>query len=500
MGLTSLRRRLATWAMTVGFVAGAAGPALASTSIVLDVDSGNVLYQDGATVPWFPASTTKLMTVYVALSAVREGRITLDTPLMVSPRAASMQPSKMGFRPGTLVTLDNALKMLMVKSPNDIAVTIAEGVGGSVEAFADDMNVYATRLGLHESHFVNPNGLPDGRHVSSARDMAMIGRALLRDFPEEKGLFGIGMLEFGGRLIHNHNGMLGRYPGADGMKTGFTCAAGYNLVASAERDGHHLITVVMGAPSTKERNERAAALFDRFFASAGASLGAPDNLPSSGTVEPPDNHAIVCGPGRHAAIAEAEAEDGGIPLATADHPERNFLMAMAGQAGTVPVGMTGSSMSATRAAFDPVHVFIGPVPGWTGRVAQAIGGGAKEFNAAPVKQTAVAERAAAPAEGGSPIEGAAPAPLALLGATPVAPAALATRRFVRGAPSLSLAVGSVPHGHRRGGKPVIVAAPKRVADAEVAPAPKAHSKAHDGKAAAAVPAKKKAAKGAVKTP
>jgi D-alanyl-D-alanine carboxypeptidase len=128
----------------------------ASPSLVVDVDSGDVLYQEMPTAPWYPASLTKLMTTYVALSAVREGRITLDTPLMVSPRAASMPPSKMGFRPGTLVTLDNALKMLMVKSPNDVAITIAEGISGSVEAFANDMNVYAARLGLHESHFVNP--------------------------------------------------------------------------------------------------------------------------------------------------------------------------------------------------------------------------------------------------------------------------------------------------------------------------------------------------------
>jgi D-alanyl-D-alanine carboxypeptidase len=478
-------------------------PSLASTSIVVDVDSGNVLFQDNATVPWFPASTTKLMTVYVALSAVREGRITLETPLMVSPRAASKQPSKMGFRPGTLVTLDNALKMLMVKSPNDVAVTIAEGVDGSVEAFANDMNVYATRLGLHESHFVNPNGLPDSRHVSSARDMAIIGRALLHDFPEEKGLFGIGVLEFGGHLINNHNGMLGRYPGADGMKTGFTCAAGYNLVASAERDGRHLITVIMGAPSTRERNERAAALFDRFFASNGApSLGQPDSLPGSGITTAPDNHETVCGRGKYAAIAEAEAEDTSIPLSGQNRP--NLLMAMAGQAGTVPGAAPGTGMSGPRAYFEPVHVYIGPAPGWSGRIAQAVGGGAKEFNVAPVKQTAAAERAAvAPPDGNGPIESAAPAPLALLGATPVAPAALATKRFVRGTPSLSLAVGSIPRGRHRVAKGAVVAKPKVVASAEVTPA----AKPAKGKkpvavktAAASLEKKKRAAKGSGKSP
>lgn len=464
--------------------------ASASPGLVVDVDSGDVLYQDAATVPWFPASTTKLMTVYVALSAVKDGRITLETPMMVSPRAASMAPSKMGFRPGTLVTLDNALKMLMVKSPNDIAVTIAEGVSGSVEAFADDMNVYATRLGLHESHFVNPNGLPDERHTSSARDMAMIGRALLRDFPEQSGLFDIGVLNFNGRLIPNHNGLLGRYPGADGMKTGFTCSAGYNLVLSARRNGRHLIAVVMGAPSTRERDMRAAALLDRYFALSGASVGQLDSLPGSGVTTPPDNRSIVCGRGRAGAIAEAEAEDASIPLAGPDHAPGGFAFATAGQATTVP-----STLLPTRIAFEPVRVFIGPVAGWSGRVAQAIGGGAKELDPAPVKFSGGQERALnRPVAASGPIEDAAPAPMALLGATPLAPAALATKRLAGAAPGLSLAVGSKPlRGHR-----VAVRAPTRVARAQqtapAAPAtrPKGRRTAQAVSVAKPAPAKKKA--------
>ncbi len=207
--------------------------------------------QNEATAPWYPASLTKLMTVYVALDAVRNGKLTLDTPLVMSARAARMPPSKMGFRPGTEVTLDNALKMLMVKSPNDVAVMVAEGVSGSVEAFADDMNADAQRLGLHESHFVNPNGLHNPAHVSSARDMAMIARALLHEFPDHANLFSIGAIQLGRQYIPNHNGLLGRYPGADGMKTGFTCPAGFNVVASADQCGRRLIVVVLGAPTAK---------------------------------------------------------------------------------------------------------------------------------------------------------------------------------------------------------------------------------------------------------
>ena len=163
----------------LGFVSAA----VAEPYLLADADTGDVLLQSDATEPWFPASTTKLMTVYVALSAVRDGRLTMDTPLTMSARAARSQPSKMGFRPGTLVTLDNALKMLMVKSPNDVAVMVGESLSGSVEAFAAEMNAAAAKLGMHESHFANPNGLHDPDHYSSARDMAVLARALLKEFP-----------------------------------------------------------------------------------------------------------------------------------------------------------------------------------------------------------------------------------------------------------------------------------------------------------------------------
>src|ERR1700731_208181 len=216
---SSVRRLGCLAAALLGFWA---RHAFASPALVIEMPSGAILYEDHATQPWYPASLTKLMTVYVALSAVRDHSIALDTPL-----------SKMGFRPGSLVTLDNALKMLMVKSANDMAVVIAEGVSGSVEAFAEDMNSTARDLGLTQSHFVNPNGLPDPEHVSSARDLAILARALYLTFPEQANLFNIGAMRLGGQIIPNHNNLLGRYPGADGMKTGFTCAAGFNLVASA---------------------------------------------------------------------------------------------------------------------------------------------------------------------------------------------------------------------------------------------------------------------------
>ncbi len=337
--------------------------ASAAPYLVADADSGQVLLQRDATEVWYPASLTKLMTVYVALEAVKEGRLTMETPLVMSVRAARMPPSKMGFRPGTEVTLDNALKMLMVKSPNDVAVMIAEGISGSVPAFAAEMNATAARLGLHESHFVNPNGLHNPDHYSSARDMALIARALLHEFPEDAGLFSIGELQLGNQIIRNHNGLLGRYPGADGMKTGFTCPAGFNVVATATHWNRHLIVVVLGSASAKLRTQEAADLFDRGFAMGGGSATL-DSLPSADG-EKPGPETNVC---RHrSAVAAAAADEDSAEAQQATGPGQGFgpfgLFAAAAPVHAV--------LSDGRPDFDPVPVFIGPAPGWKGPVLSA---------------------------------------------------------------------------------------------------------------------------------
>jgi D-alanyl-D-alanine carboxypeptidase len=386
LGRRSIGRR-ALFGFAAALALGAAS-AQATPYLVVDVDSDQVLMENEATAPWYPASLTKLMTVYVALDAVRSGKLTLDTPLVMSARAARMPPSKMGFRPGTEVTLDNALKMLMVKSPNDVAVMVAEGVSGSIETFADDMNADAQRLGLHESHFVNPNGLHNPAHVSSARDMAIVARALLREFPDHADLFSIGALQLGNRYIPNHNGLLGRYPGADGMKTGFTCPAGFNVVASANHSGRRLIVVVLGAPSARTRNQEAADLFDRGFAMGGGN-GTPESLPSgSGS---PDPHANVC-LHRNAAALAAAAEDDSI----ADQAQAG--VGSAGRAGMLPAPLAAllspvaehTQLTYERIRFDPVPVYIGPAPGWKGPAlgarqtpaeSAAASGGAKAMSA-----------------------------------------------------------------------------------------------------------------------
>jgi D-alanyl-D-alanine carboxypeptidase len=323
--------------------------------IAIDVGSGRVFAARDATRPWYPASVTKLMTVYVALQAVRQGRLSLETPLVVSARAASMKPSKMGFSPGSQVTLDNALKMLMVKSANDIAITIAEGVSGSVEAFAAEMNDAAASLGMRESHFVNPNGLPDPNHVSSARDMALLGRALLLTFPQYSDLYDIGALRLGDQVIPTHNGLIGRYPGADGMKTGFTCPAGFNLVASASREGRKVIVVVMGDSSARIRTVHAADLLDRSFAATQVGEAAAD-LPSVGGA-PPDMRNEICGRRSHKVLLQAETEDFGGPI----HADSGSSPSTFGNGATIA--------ALPRPAYDPVPVFVGAAPGYQGPVA-----------------------------------------------------------------------------------------------------------------------------------
>ncbi len=220
----------------------------AEALLVIEAESGKVIHAHNAGQPWYPASVTKVMTAYVTLRAVKEGRLTLETPLTVSANASAQAPVKMGFRAGTTVTVDNALKMLMVKSANDIAVVLAEGVAGSVENFADLMNRHARRLGMTQSTFVNPNGLPADDQISSARDLAILARAVIREMPEYDYYWNLPGIRMGKMVQRNYNTLIGRYPGADGMKTGFICASGFNLVASATRDGKRVIAVVLGAP------------------------------------------------------------------------------------------------------------------------------------------------------------------------------------------------------------------------------------------------------------
>lgn len=347
----------------------APAPARAAPSLVVDAATGQVLHAEDATRPWYPASLTKLMTVYVALKAVQDRRVTMQTPLVVSNRAARMAPSKMGFPPGSEITLENALKIIMVKSANDVSVTIAEGLAGSVPAFSAQMNEAARTLGMSQSNFVNPHGLHHEDHVSSARDMALLARGLLMHFPEYEALYGIGALKLGAKIIPTHNGLLGRYPGADGMKTGFVCASGFNVVASASRNGRRLIAVVMGSPNAKARTLKAMAMFENGFSTSVFARGGGNiaNLPMSAFTQPVDLRPQVCGKNR-----SLEAlEDFAIPIAAAGaNPGEDSAAAFfaadsaRGQPGAL-AAFAGGDLG-PRPAFTPALIYLGRAPGWTG--------------------------------------------------------------------------------------------------------------------------------------
>ncbi len=271
-----LRKSSLNWIVLVAAL-GIVAPRLAhaEAQLLIEADTGKVLEAENATYPWYPASVTKLMTAYVTLKAVKEGRLTLDTLVTVSPVAASQSPSKMGFRPGTQLTVDNALKMMLVKSANDMAVVLAEGVGGSIDGFSALMNQNAQRLGMTQTSYVNPNGLPADGQITSARDLAILARAIIRDLPEYEYFVHIPSIRFGRRVTQNFNKLIGRYPGADGFKTGFICASGYNLVASATRNGKRLIAVVLGASSGQMRAVRAAQTAGARLRQQHAGMAAP---------------------------------------------------------------------------------------------------------------------------------------------------------------------------------------------------------------------------------
>lgn len=244
----------------VGHTPAAAGPAL-----LFDPANGKVLYAEDADNLWHPASLTKMMTAYLAFDALKAGRLKADQKIPVSAKAFEQVPSKVGLPVGAEMPVETALQALIIKSANDCAVMLAEAVAGSEEDFVKLMNDTARRLGMSKTHFVNANGLPAEAQVTTARDLARLTRALIRDFPQHMPLWGLTEMHLGKLKLNNHNGLLRTFEGADGIKTGFTCDSGFNVVASATRDGQKLVAVVLGEPSGRDRTVRAASLLDHGF-------------------------------------------------------------------------------------------------------------------------------------------------------------------------------------------------------------------------------------------
>jgi D-alanyl-D-alanine carboxypeptidase len=237
-----------------------AGPAL-----LFDATDGSVLYAEDPDTQWHPASLTKMMTAYVTFLAVKEGKLTLDTMIGCSKLANSQGPTKVGLPVGATITVEAALQSLIMKSANDVAIMLAEAVSGSHEAFVDYMNGTAWRLGMTRTRFANANGLPDPHQVTTARDIAKLAAAVVRDFPQYSNMWSMVEMRVGKLQLHTHNDLLTHYAGADGMKTGFICDSGFNVVASATREGHKLIVVVLGEATGRERSARAAGLLEHGF-------------------------------------------------------------------------------------------------------------------------------------------------------------------------------------------------------------------------------------------
>ncbi len=245
---------------------GVAAFAAPYAAFVIDARTGEVLYSKNADTRLYPASLTKMMTLYVTFEAIRNGEISLNTMVRISKNAASEPPSKLGMRPGQRVELRYLIRAAAIKSANDAATAIGEAVGGSEAAFARRMNRTAKALGMNRTTFRNANGLTLPGHLSTARDMTTLGRHLFFDFPQYYNLFSRRIERVTGKTIRNTNRkFLAAYNGADGIKTGYTAAAGFNLVASAKRGNKRIIATIFGGRSTADRNAKMARLMDLGF-------------------------------------------------------------------------------------------------------------------------------------------------------------------------------------------------------------------------------------------
>jgi D-alanyl-D-alanine carboxypeptidase (penicillin-binding protein 5/6) len=261
-------------------------------AILIDNATGEVLYARRADEVRYPASITKVMTLYVAFEEIAAGRLSLDDNIRISRHAWGQAPSKLGLRVGASINLRDAIGVIATKSANDIAVAVAEHISGSESAFSVRMTETARRLGMMGTVFYNASGLPHPDHTTTARDIAILSRAMLRDFPDQYPVFSQAQYQYRGQTVANHNHLLRTMPGVDGIKTGFTNAAGFTLAASAVRDGRRLVAVVLGGPSRLGRDNNVEDLlsigFDVLAArgqgqafTVASRFAEPDDLPDA---------------------------------------------------------------------------------------------------------------------------------------------------------------------------------------------------------------------------
>ena len=275
-------RLIAAWCVVWLAAALPGAPAQAGPTLLFESQSGRILYAEEMDDQWHPASLTKMMTAYLTFQAIKAGKLALDTPIPYSEVAAAQPPSKIGLPVGQTITVDLALQALIIKSANDIAVVLAEAVGGSEAQFVQQMNATAKSLGMTRTVFRNPHGLPAAEQVTTARDLARLAMAAVRDFPQYAPYWAQSQMQIANVRIVSFNSLFKTLEGMDGMKTGFICDSGYNIVASATRDGVRLMAVVLGEMNPFDRNARAQQLIEHGYATLGwkALLGARDTVGS----------------------------------------------------------------------------------------------------------------------------------------------------------------------------------------------------------------------------
>jgi D-alanyl-D-alanine carboxypeptidase len=284
-------------------------PASAGPSLLFDASNAVVLYAEDLDTRWHPASLTKIMTAYVTFQAIKDGVLTLGTTISCSQICNGQGPTKLGLPVGATITVETALEALIMKSANDVAVMLAEAAAGSHQDFVDYMNGAAGRLGMTRTTFANAHGLPDTEQVTTARDMARLAAAVVRDFPQYASMWSMREMQVGKLRLHTHNDLLTNFAGADGMKTGFICDSGFNVIASATREGHKLIAVVFGEATGQERSTRAAKLLEHgfqiypwesLFASHTLDALPMDENAKMTATKPGRVFSAVCGTGRRA--------------------------------------------------------------------------------------------------------------------------------------------------------------------------------------------------------
>jgi len=361
-----------------------------TASIVMDGNSGAVLEESNPDALRHPASLTKVMTLYLLFERLDAGKIRLDTPLKVSEHAAEQAPTKLGLQPGQTIAVEDAIKAVVTKSANDVAVVIAENLGGSEEAFAAQMTQKAHALGMSRTTYVNASGLPDDDQITTARDQGLLGRAIQDRFPRLYRFFSTTSFVFRGRTIRGHNHLLGSVVGVDGIKTGYTRASGFNLITSVHRDGRFIVGVVLGGRSAFERDAHMRALIDANIRLASARRTAPVLAEGTGPKYAPQALALAKPPARAISkqLAAPPADATAVATATAratvgsSDPIRPVLVKT----------VTYRTVTVRSASMQPMPVLV-PV----GEQAQPVVAQAQQAAPAPPPAVAPVQRRAEPA-------------------------------------------------------------------------------------------------------